>query len=276
MDWNWFYSSFSQSAAAMLSIIGAFIISKLIGIEEKVDYLKSKFSECDIDFINIQGQFSLINYYFYNRFMVIINRNIEDQCREGVFKDLKDDEICDKIYLNEKDLFRHNDGIIAGYKIIEYKVKNPFSAPPNSISPSDTDTKNAIIKTHNKLMFDAKKLIREFDILERKTSSYLKNLNSVKFVILMLIVFFPIIVIFPLYYLPLSNPKEIASIFDVLCFSTIFSIKGLLLLLFCICIETIFVYFLILLRKIRLVLIDIKAKDYKNYKDINSYCKNLI
>lgn len=31
MDWNWFFSSLSQSAAAIVGIFGAFVITKILG-----------------------------------------------------------------------------------------------------------------------------------------------------------------------------------------------------------------------------------------------------
>ncbi|WP_262887779.1 hypothetical protein [Flavobacterium bernardetii] len=37
IDWNWFFSSFCQSAAALIGIIGAFIISRLLGLGEKIN-----------------------------------------------------------------------------------------------------------------------------------------------------------------------------------------------------------------------------------------------
>ena len=30
IDWNWFFSAFAQSGAAIIGIIGAFVISKII------------------------------------------------------------------------------------------------------------------------------------------------------------------------------------------------------------------------------------------------------
>ena len=44
-DWNWFFASFAQCAAALIAIIAAFIISKLLGEAEKGEIHNSKIDE---------------------------------------------------------------------------------------------------------------------------------------------------------------------------------------------------------------------------------------
>ena len=41
MDWNWFFAAFAQCAAALIAIIGAFVISKLLGENEKEEVIES-------------------------------------------------------------------------------------------------------------------------------------------------------------------------------------------------------------------------------------------
>ena len=45
VDWNWFFAAFAQSAAALIAIIGAFIISKLLGENEKEEMQSNKIDE---------------------------------------------------------------------------------------------------------------------------------------------------------------------------------------------------------------------------------------
>jgi len=59
LDWNWFFSSFSQSAAALLGIIAAFLISRLIGLNERIDKTISDFESLQIEFHNIKERFSI-------------------------------------------------------------------------------------------------------------------------------------------------------------------------------------------------------------------------
>jgi len=45
VDWNWFFAAFAQSAAALIAIIGAFIISKLLGENEKEEKQSNEIDE---------------------------------------------------------------------------------------------------------------------------------------------------------------------------------------------------------------------------------------
>ncbi|RWX47315.1 hypothetical protein H206_03730, partial [Candidatus Electrothrix aarhusensis] len=42
VDWNWFFAAFAQCGAALIGIIAAFIISKLLAEDNKYDSIKIK------------------------------------------------------------------------------------------------------------------------------------------------------------------------------------------------------------------------------------------
>ncbi|MFJ5472563.1 hypothetical protein, partial [Pectobacterium carotovorum] len=50
MDWNWFFSSLSQSSAAIVGIFGAFIITKILSNQtnysEKINKCKDILTKC--------------------------------------------------------------------------------------------------------------------------------------------------------------------------------------------------------------------------------------
>ena len=48
-DWNWFFAAFAQSGAALIGIIAAFIISKIIGELEKEEEFSRDLKKRGID-----------------------------------------------------------------------------------------------------------------------------------------------------------------------------------------------------------------------------------
>src|SRR4051812_42840852 len=61
MDWNWFFSTFSQSAAALLGVIAAFIIARLLGLDERTGMLRHEFDGLKVDKIKIERRLARFN-----------------------------------------------------------------------------------------------------------------------------------------------------------------------------------------------------------------------
>ena len=50
LDWNWFFSSISQCGAAIIGIIGGFVISQIINSNNKHSDLVEEFKDLEIKF----------------------------------------------------------------------------------------------------------------------------------------------------------------------------------------------------------------------------------
>lgn len=125
----------------------------------------------------------------------------------------------------------------------------------------------------NQLQIQAKTIILQFQKNRNDISCYLKTITSCKIIIFVLLISFPITVIYPLHFMPLpvSKPPVLSFSFDVI-ISNIFSFKGILLILFFAAIESIIGYFLIMSndakKKVNNALqqyIDFNYSDIKNY-----------
>jgi len=66
MDWNWFFSAFAQSAAAIVGIFGAFIISKIINNQSKFNENKGLLQQYLNDALNLKNRFYSCNIEWYN------------------------------------------------------------------------------------------------------------------------------------------------------------------------------------------------------------------
>lgn len=76
IDWNWFFSSFSQSAAALLGIIGAFLITRLLNSNEKVNSLINEFEDLKTSFEHIKDFLKIRRFGWYSRNVVRYDESV--------------------------------------------------------------------------------------------------------------------------------------------------------------------------------------------------------
>lgn len=66
MDWNWFFSSISQSAAAIVGIFGAFIITKILSNQTAYDQKNARLKELIAESNKIKDDASDLYFGWYN------------------------------------------------------------------------------------------------------------------------------------------------------------------------------------------------------------------
>lgn len=288
IDWNWFFSSFSQSAAALLGIIGAFIISRLIGIDEKTHILSSDFEDLKIAYNKIKDSFSIRKYSWVNSTFVKYDDDIIKQIQNREFEGLSENEILKKIYEQDNRLYKDDQSILSSFNKLyeEYKpkeepkrkigeiyvVNNPLpimNFPPNGTWDKIGDERDLI----NKHLIDASELIRKFKKHLDSLGNFESSLNTIKIIVWILIISFPLTVIYPLHFLPIEIGKLPTLSYDLwLIVKELVTLKNILLIIFLIAVEGIFVYFLFLVNQIELKLSNLKQEHLEEFRDINSYC----
>ena len=288
-DWNWFFSSFSQSAAALLGIIGAFIISRLIGIDEKINILSSDFEDLKIAYYKIRDSFSIRKYSWVNRTFVKYNDDIIKQIQNREFEGISKNEILEKLYEQDSRLYRDDQSILNAfielnekYKPKEEPVRKPgefyvvnnampiLNFPPDGIWDKIGNERDLI----NKHLVDAGELIRKFKKHMDSLRNFASSLQTIKMIVWILIISFPFTVIYPLHFLPIEIGKEPMLTFNiVLIIKSIFTLENVLLAIFLIAIEGIFIYFVFLIRQIKLRLSKLKNEHLEEFRNINSYCE---
>ncbi len=288
IDWNWFFSSFSQSAAALLGIIGAFIISRLIGIDEKANILSSDFEDLKIAYNKIRDSFSIRKYSWVNRTFIKYDDDIIKQIQNREYEGLSENEILGKLYEQDGRLYHDDKSILDAfnelyekYKPKEepirkpgefYVVNNPLpilNFPPDGTWDKIGNERDLI----NKHLVDTGELIRKFSKHLESLKNFASSLQTIKMIVWILIVSFPITVIYPLHFLPIEIGKEPMLTYNlVLIIKSYITLKNILLTVFLIAVEGIFVYFLFLIRQIKLRLSNLEKEHLEEYRDINSYC----
>lgn len=67
MDWNWFFSSLAQSSAAIVGILGAFLITKILNNQAAFLQKKSKCQEIIIDCQKVVDEANDRYFHWYNK-----------------------------------------------------------------------------------------------------------------------------------------------------------------------------------------------------------------
>ena len=119
MDWNTFFATLSQSAAGLIAIIAAFVISKLLGENEKQEIFDSQISKLIIEYNDILQRLSVRKFEWYNRLNIEYSSEIEEAVKNGRFKDLEDNEKLALLYLIEPHLYRSEECLNELNKIIK-------------------------------------------------------------------------------------------------------------------------------------------------------------
>lgn len=290
-DWNWFFSSFSQSAAALLAIIGAFIISRLIGIDEKVNNLSSAFEELIISYEKIKESLSVRKHAWINRmYFEYDNDDLIKQIRNREFNNLTDAEILKILYDQNSLLYKGDDEAILKKfkelydknlpedeseripgKIYISKIHYPvLNITPNGLWSRVNQERDNI----NQLMVEASELTKKFGRHLNNIGSFESSLNTIRNIIWTLIISFPIIVIYPLHFLPMSvdqKPELTFNLVDI--FNNSLNLSGILLFLFLLSIEGILIYFLRLIIDMKNRLLNLEQNNLNDYRNIKSYSK---
>lgn len=283
MDWNWFFSSFCQSAAALIGIIGAFVISRLLGINDRLNNIISDFDNLIIEFNETILKINSRHFYWFTKTHVKYNSDLKEMIEKGEFEDLTDEDILATIYSLDDRLFKIDKAVLESFNYLYEKHRPKYTDFGNGLSMksnfpiieitpknlwSDLEQEKELI---NQLEINSHILIQKFTKNYQDLISFESLLKSLKYIIIVLLIAFPLTVIYPLHFLPIPLNKEPEITINILEILASFSIKSVLLLLFLVIIEGLFIYFLIMIKDIKKELEDVKSLNSKELKDIKRY-----
>jgi hypothetical protein len=278
IDWNWFFSSFCQSAAALIGIIGAFIISRLLGLGEKISGTILQFDKYVIESNKIISSISNRRFHWYTKTMVRYNDDIKEGIKNGDFENLTKEEIINKILKADKRLYKVDNAIIESFEEL-YKKHKPtpkggfatfpqIDLYPEGIWARTNQEKDNI----NQLEVEANSLIEYFHQNLQELNSFENTIKPLKIIIKMLMIAFPLTVIYPLHFMPIAtnqNPEITFKIITII--ESFFTLKFFLLSVFFLTIEGIFYYFLTLTNELTKSLKDAKENNSDDLRDTKYY-----
>ena len=258
-DWNWFFSSFCQSAAALIGIIGAFLISRLLGISEKINSTISEFDNLKIEHNKIILSIKNCHFNWFTKMHVKYNSDIQEQIKNGDFNNLNREEILNKIYSLDSRLFKIDNAVMESFEKIYEEYKTKYTPLGNGLSVKNTsfaglydiapkglwDNLEEEENLINKLEIESKTLIQYFDRNLQSLQAFNDSIAPLKIIIILLLFAFPLTVIYPLHFMPMianANPVLTYNLSDI--FYLMFTFKFIMLFIFFVLMESIFGYFL--------------------------------
>lgn len=265
LDWNSFFSTISQSASGMIAIIAAFIISKLLGENEKMESLEGQIDELIIDYNDIVHRVSHRKFEWLDKMEIDRDDDIETAIKAGEFNSLSDEDKLLKLYEIAPYLHQTDACLPALKKLIAELTPRGFGFNQLShrlLRPVEVWYK--VNEEHEKvkaLQVDSYTLINKFTKLKEDCKSAQRNLKPIQNLLYILIIGFLVAAIYPLHFLPMGeneNPSIEFSIAALKC--SLFSFKGIFIILLTAVVIGIFGYFLYFIKEIR--------KGYKSLDDL--------
>ncbi|RKR05083.1 hypothetical protein C8C83_4412 [Flavobacterium sp. 90] len=280
MDWNTFFSTLSQSAAGLISIVAAFVISKLLGENEKQETYDSQISKLIIDYNDIIKRISIRKFGWYDRLNIEHSHDVVDAIREGNFLNLSDNEKLTLLFSLESHLFKTDECLMKlNEMIVNHSPRNTglgtFRGSPMILAPNGIwDKLGQERELINQLQIDSSTLINKFKDVRSDFLIVKNGLDSFKYTLYILAFGFFLTVIYPLHLMPIEIGKEpelelsIESIY-----SLIFSIKGLFIFLLSIVVIAIFGYFFLVIQRIKKKYLTLEEELKEDYFHLVGYCK---
>lgn len=271
MDWNWFFSSTAQSAAAIVAVFSAFIINKIINNQAQFESNKRRISS----FLNESKKYKELARYrrigWYCQYC--INKEAKKIEEKAKYRELP--ATAEEYYFTSTlPLFVKRDGLIAMIeKFIKMSTYTSMladaAAPIKSVN--DIAEESQIIEEQNEI-YDLIAAIKHHILL---LNDFIQELTSnqeyspvIKWSIIAAMSLFYVGVIYPLGFMPLPQNTSISLGLRTIP-NYIFCFKGALLSILTLIFTGINVYFL----KINRVMVYDKAAidELKTYSDFGGY-----
>ncbi len=284
IDWNWFFAAFAQCAAGLIAIIGAFIISKLLGEVEKEEAHNNNIDQLIIQLNDLLKRIESRHFDWHDKRYIEYSSDISDAIKNGDFDNLDDEKKLKKLFQIEPRLFGSRSCLIQLNEEIErlkpktthlgnrlHLIENPILGKiiPNGLWNQLAEEREII----NQLNIESDTLIERFAKAKNDLFITRNNLKPIKITIYILAIGLLITVIYPLHFMPieLNESPKLGFSFELLC-NHLLSIKGFLLLMLALVIEGIFGYFLWLTNNIEKKYDIVTTKLKEKYFSKSEYC----
>lgn len=291
LDWNWFFSSFCQSAAALIGIIAAFVISRLLGLTEKVNISIAEFDNLVIQFQKIKDSLKKRDFHWHTKILVRYDKKLQESVKRGDFDNLGQSDVLKKIYSLVNISYKIDKAVWEGFVPIftEYNSHKNETTIAKSLrlisdpggdeieimplgSQQRLNKENEII---NQLDLESNTLIRYFSKNLQDLKSFEGTIKPLRIIVQLLMVSFFFTVIYPLHFMPVDTKQGLVLIFNMADIAkSCFTLKFLMLAIFFGIIEGLFYYFLTLTSELKTKLtkaIEANGVDYKDIKHYSEY-----
>lgn len=283
MDWNWFFSSFSQSCAAIIGIIGAFVISKLIEINSGVDIWNDSISQLLIEKNDLIRKIKRYDISKFNQTIIIYDKSLWPKILNSEFDNLSNEDIQTKL-LNETQVYPNDPKLIQHFlksygkfilkktdqkQEIDTKKSERSKTYSSHMNPIYNDAINNEKPKIEELRFSSKNIIEKFIYSYSRLESFNSSLIFIKKIIILLLSAIIITVVYPLSFMPIGSKSPSVSLGLQNLLYNITNVRSILLIAFTLIVITICGVLLINIKNLR-----IKIKNQINKRDENIDMQN--
>ena len=276
MDWNWFFSSFAQSSAAIVGIFGAFLITKILNNQALFSQKNSRAKEVIIECKRVMGLSKNRHFSWYNKYKNEKEyEKLMEMLKEGTdFSAAKFySELNFSIFSPKDDIVKNIENKIYEYKEVKrkreeafkaraaaYMAKNPGYAYAEGVHEEFKPPINTeLIKNLNKereLIDNALVDVNHHISIAKNMINEISGNPECSILIKKMLVFVGLLfflgVIYPLSFLPTNVGRDITLSFDFhVIMSHMFSIKGIFRTLLSIIFSSILITFFLLNIKLK-------------------------
>ncbi|MBL6447635.1 hypothetical protein JMN32_15055 [Fulvivirga sp. 29W222] len=269
IDWNWFFAAFAQCGAALIGIIAAFIISKLLNESEKAENLDQQLARLVVNYKDIKLRIANRSFDWFNRKTIQRSSNIKGAIKNGDFDNLNITETLDMLYALEPRLYKSNLNLATLTKRITDIQTSAFG---ELLPVNIQNGLNEEMELIDALKIEALTHIDHFKLLKNELHNTKIKLKPINYSIIVLSIGFVFTVIYPLHFMPLSlneSPKIVWSM--SVFFQHLSSLKGILLVFLTAVIEGIFIYFLILTYKLKQKYLNASERILDDHTKLEGY-----
>jgi hypothetical protein len=237
-DWNWFFSAFAQSCAALIAIIAGFTISAYINERGKCDSFISELKSLLIDRKELIANIKQRKVLWFNEITIYFDPMLKENIKTGIFNEIDDSQKLELLYKIVPELYSADK---ENLELLNERIR--FRLDKRSFHWSDILLNNIGTKERltirveekeriEKLSEMSKALIELFKKSKSDLMSIQKRAKNMKIVPVTLIFALIIGVIIPLCVLPLPENQNLnltININEIL--NSCINIKGALLML---------------------------------------------
>lgn len=280
MDWNWFFSSVAQSAAAIVAVFSAFIISKIINNQSQFESNKRRIKSILIESKKLKELASYRRIGWYCQYLIDKEtKKIQDKKRRGELPTtaaeyyftsnlppfVRRDGLIERIDQIMKLPLRENNKLISDAFIVTKSINELSEESQIREEQNEIYSLIANIKHHTMLLTD---FIEELSVNQ-------ENSPVLKWSIIASMSLFYIGVIYPLGFMPLRQDTVISlGVSNILDY--MFCFKGFLLLILGLIFTGINIFFLTINSRLVYDKVGIEElKSFTNFGDYSVYFKNM-
>jgi hypothetical protein len=211
MDWNWFFSALAQSGAALIGIIGAFLISRVLNEKDVSNRILYEFREIAFKRTNVLNDINNIPFEWYNRNTILQSQEFWDKLLQLESASSDDPEtIAAECLLEVYGLYDSPDNlgfatrlVLRNKSIDEYEYSG-CNSPICSVSFDKIENTHKNIEN---LRHECKVLMRKYGLVKNDISGSIKRLRTINGIVVLLLIGSLTSVCIPLMMLPMEISK---------------------------------------------------------------------